>query len=43
MIARDALAAGVGVRGTVGAAECHLFPAAELTAFAVGWIDERFG
>ena len=26
VIARDALAAGVGVRGRVGAAECHLFP-----------------
>jgi aminoglycoside 3-N-acetyltransferase len=43
VIARDALAAGVGVRGVVGAADCHLFPAAELTAFAVDWIDERFG
>jgi aminoglycoside 3-N-acetyltransferase len=43
VIARDALAAGIGVRGQVGAAECHLFPAADLTRFAVGWIDERFG
>src|SRR5262245_37186187 len=43
VIARDALAAGVGVRGQVGAAECHLFPAAELTAFAVAWIERRFG
>jgi aminoglycoside 3-N-acetyltransferase len=43
VIARDALAAGVGVRGQVGAAECHLFPAAELVRFAVAWIDERFG
>ena len=43
VIARDALAGGVGVRGRVGAAECHLFPAAELTAFAVAWIEERFG
>ena len=43
VIARDALAAGVGVRGTVGAAECHLFPAPELTAFAVAWIEARFG
>ena len=34
---------GVGVRGRVGAAECHLFPARELVEFAVGWIDERFG
>ena len=43
VIARDALAAGVGVRGTVGAAECHLFPAAELVEFAVAWIEARFG
>jgi aminoglycoside 3-N-acetyltransferase len=43
VIARDALAAGVGERGRVGAAECHLFPAAELTAFAVSWIEQRFG
>ena len=39
----DALAAGVGERGVVGAAECHLFPARELTEFAVAWIEERFG
>lgn len=43
VIARAALAAGVGVRGTVGAAECHLFPARELVAFAVAWLEERFG
>jgi aminoglycoside 3-N-acetyltransferase len=43
VIARDALAAGIGVRGQVGAAECHLFPARALTEFAVGWIEERFG
>jgi aminoglycoside 3-N-acetyltransferase len=43
VIARDALAAGIGVRGRVGAAECHLFPAAELTAFSVDWIERRFG
>lgn len=43
VIARDALAAGVGVRGVVGEAECHLFPARELTSFAVAWIDVRFG
>jgi aminoglycoside 3-N-acetyltransferase len=43
VIARDALAAGVGVRGVVGAAECHLFPARALTEFGVAWIDERFG
>ena len=43
VIARDALAAGIGVRGKVGQAECHLFPAPELTRFAVAWIEERFG
>jgi aminoglycoside 3-N-acetyltransferase len=42
VIARAALEAGIGVRGRVGAAECHLFPAAELTAFAVAWLEERF-
>jgi aminoglycoside 3-N-acetyltransferase len=43
VIAREALAAGLGTRGTAGAAECHLFPARELVSFAVDWIDERFG
>jgi aminoglycoside 3-N-acetyltransferase len=43
VIARDALGAGVGVRGEVGAAQCHLFPARELVAFAVSWIERKFG
>ena len=43
VIARAALDAGVGTRGTVAAADCHLFDAAELTAFGVRWIEERFG
>jgi aminoglycoside 3-N-acetyltransferase len=43
VIAREALGAGVGVRGQVGAAECHLFPARELVAFGVEWIERRFG
>ena len=42
VIARAALAAGIGARGVVGQAECHLFPAPELTAFAVRWLEERF-
>lgn len=42
VIARAALDAGIGVRGLVGQAESHLFPAAELTAFAVEWLEERF-
>ena len=41
-IARAALADGIGTRGSVGEAECHLFPARELTDFAVAWIEERF-
>jgi aminoglycoside 3-N-acetyltransferase len=43
VIARDALEAGIGVRGLVGRAESHLFPAPELTSFAVSWLEERFG
>ena len=42
VIARAALLAGVGVRGRVGQAKCHLFEARELTAFAVSWIEGRF-
>jgi aminoglycoside 3-N-acetyltransferase len=42
VIAREALAAGIGVRGTVGEAQSHLFPAPELVAFAVRWMHERF-
>jgi aminoglycoside 3-N-acetyltransferase len=42
VIARAALATGIGVRGEVGHAESHLFPAPELTAFAVAWLEERF-
>jgi len=43
VIAKAALAVGIGVRGRIGAAESHLFPARELTAFAVSWMEERFG
>ncbi|HEY8467851.1 MAG TPA: aminoglycoside 3-N-acetyltransferase [Solirubrobacterales bacterium] len=42
-IARDALAAGIGTRGKVGEATCHLFEARALTEFAVAWLEERFG
>jgi aminoglycoside 3-N-acetyltransferase len=42
-LARAALDAGVGARGQIATAECHLFPARELVAFAVGWLEERFG
>ncbi len=43
VIARAALEAGIGRRGRVGKAETHLFGAAELTAFAVSWMESRFG
>lgn len=43
VIARAALDTGIGRRGQVAAAECHLFDAAALTAFGVAWIEERFG
>ncbi len=43
VIARAALAAGIGLRGHVGQAESHLFPTPELTAFAVEWLEKRFG
>lgn len=42
VIAGAALDAGIGARGYVGRAESHLFPAPELTEFAVSWIEERF-
>ena len=43
VIGTEALDAGIGVRGHVGAADCHLFDAAPLTAFGAAWIEERFG
>ncbi|HET8756970.1 MAG TPA: aminoglycoside 3-N-acetyltransferase [Solirubrobacteraceae bacterium] len=42
-IAEAALAAGAGRRGPVGASTSHVFEAAELTRFAVAWLEERFG
>jgi aminoglycoside 3-N-acetyltransferase len=42
-IGRSALAAGVGTTGRVGEAECRLFPARDLTAFGVDWMERRFG
>lgn len=41
VVARDALAAGVGVTGRVGAGESHLFEAAGLVEFGVRWIETR--
>ena len=43
VIGREALEAGIGIRGTVGAAGCALYPARELVAFGARWIEERFG
>jgi aminoglycoside 3-N-acetyltransferase len=42
-IAGDALTAGIGCRGRVGRATCHLFDAAPLARFAVDWLESRFG
>ena len=42
VIAREALGAGIGVSGRVGAAESHLFDARRLTEYAVAWMEERF-
>jgi len=41
-ILRDYVQAGRGRVGLVGAAQSHLFDAADLVAFAVDWIEERF-
>lgn len=43
VIARAALAAGIGVGGEVGASASHLFPASGLARFGVAWLEERFG
>jgi hypothetical protein len=40
-LAQAAVDAGVGVTGRIGAAECHLFPAAERISFAVAWLAAR--
>ncbi|MFM9611263.1 aminoglycoside 3-N-acetyltransferase [Streptomyces niveiscabiei] len=42
-IARDMLAAGIGRRGWVGAAESHLFEAGETVTFARAWIEGKLG
>jgi aminoglycoside 3-N-acetyltransferase len=41
VIAEEALAAGIGVCGRVGAADSHLFDAAELVQFGVEWIERH--
>ena len=42
VITKDALNAGIGRSGLVGAAESHLLPAADLVAHAVGWLEQHF-
>ncbi len=42
-IARQALAAGIGAEGRVGAAPSVLFPARALHRFAKAWLEKRFG
>jgi aminoglycoside 3-N-acetyltransferase len=41
-IALDAIRAGVGVQGPVGASTSSLFDADAVTRFAIGWIEARF-
>jgi len=42
-IAQGYLAAKPSTHGKVGSADCYLFDATDLTAFAVHWLEERFG
>jgi aminoglycoside 3-N-acetyltransferase len=42
-IAHQALVAGIGSSGAAGYGTAHLFPATELHAFAVAWLETRFG
>lgn len=42
-IARDYLASDKGRAGQVGHAQSYLFDAADLSAFAVKWLEDRFG
>ncbi|MFH8349742.1 aminoglycoside 3-N-acetyltransferase [Streptomyces sp. NPDC018045] len=43
LIAQDMLAAGIGRRGTVGAADSHLFEAGDVVDFGVAWMEEKLG
>ncbi len=43
VIAEDMLAAGIGHRATVAAAECHLFDAAAVVRFGIEWIERKLG
>ncbi|MEU9795669.1 aminoglycoside 3-N-acetyltransferase [Streptomyces sparsogenes] len=41
VIVRDMLAAGIGRRGRVGAAESHLFDAPRVVEYATAWLEEK--
>jgi aminoglycoside 3-N-acetyltransferase len=41
-IAREYLALGKGRQGTIGNATSYLFDAADLSAFAITWLEQRF-
>ena len=43
VIGQLALDAACGVRGLVGNAESHLFPAGPLVRFGVEWLSREFG
>ncbi|MEU7155442.1 aminoglycoside 3-N-acetyltransferase [Streptomyces chrestomyceticus] len=43
IIGRDMCAAGIGRRGTVGAADSHLFEARDVVDFGVAWMEEKLG
>jgi aminoglycoside 3-N-acetyltransferase len=42
-IARAYLALGKGEQGVIGNAPSSLFDATDLSAFAINWLEERFG
>ncbi|MEV8225237.1 aminoglycoside 3-N-acetyltransferase [Streptomyces sp. NPDC079167] len=42
-IGRAMVAAGIGRRGRVGAADSHLFEAGEVVRFGIEWIEEKVG
>jgi len=42
-IAQEYLSSGKGQTGTVGAAECHLFPVDDLVRFAIEWMEAAWG
>ncbi|MDT3398335.1 aminoglycoside 3-N-acetyltransferase [Streptomyces sp. B1866] len=43
VIARDMLAAGIGVEGLVGAGRSYLFEAEEVVRFGVEWMERKLG